>query len=189
MPHETSATPEHAAVTFFPPTFASVESVTYSRGGKRAKVALLTNEGPCFACCKRDESGRWIEIRMKRRRDTDWQPEIHERCFRNSGEWPSGCGSMGRGRRPWHQGSFRNSGPGQFPFTAKGRAEACLRPFVAVRRQLLLAGFRLDLRDHQDIPVRIGELHLLRRARGSVLDLAGVDPIGEQLLAQPGQVA
>lgn len=74
MADETFATPEDAAVTFFPPTFARVESVTYSRGGKRAKVALLTNEGPCCAYCKRDESGRWSEIRIKRQRDTDWQP-------------------------------------------------------------------------------------------------------------------
>lgn len=59
----------------------------------------------------------------------------------------------------------------------------------AVRRRLLLAGFfRLDLRDHQDIAVGIGQLHLLRRPRGSVLDLAGVDPAREQLLAQRGQV-
>jgi hypothetical protein len=62
-------------------------------------------------------------------------------------------------------------------------------PAEAVRRRLLLAGFfRLDLRDHQDIAVGIGQLHLLRRPRGSVLDLAGVDPVREQLLAQRGQV-
>jgi hypothetical protein len=71
---ETFTTPEDAAVSGFPPTFANVESVKYSRSGGRAKVALLTNEGPCCAYCERDESGRWSEIRMKRRRDQDWEP-------------------------------------------------------------------------------------------------------------------
>ena len=30
----------------FPPQYVRVESVTYSDGGERAKVALLTNEEP-----------------------------------------------------------------------------------------------------------------------------------------------
>jgi hypothetical protein len=62
---ETFATPEDAAVADFPPKYVRVESVTYSRGGERAKVALLTNEEPYlypyYVYCERDESGRWSE--------------------------------------------------------------------------------------------------------------------------------
>src|SRR5207244_8825498 len=39
----TFATPEEAAMADFPPQYARVDGVTYSRRGKRAKVALLTN--------------------------------------------------------------------------------------------------------------------------------------------------
>src|SRR5437763_14032287 len=42
----TFATPEEAAVADFPSKYVRVESVTYSRDGERAKVALLTNEEP-----------------------------------------------------------------------------------------------------------------------------------------------
>ena len=49
----------------FPPQYVRVESVTYSDGGERAKVALLTNEEPFlypyFVYCERDRSGRWSE--------------------------------------------------------------------------------------------------------------------------------
>jgi hypothetical protein len=87
---ETFATPEEAAVSGFPPTFARVEGVTYSRGVGRAKAALLTNEGPCYVYCKRDESGRWSRIRITRRRDSDWQPGDLKEVFqdlRKVAEW------------------------------------------------------------------------------------------------------
>jgi hypothetical protein len=39
--------------------------VTYSHGGERAKVALLTNEEPYlyqyYVYCERDSDGRWSE--------------------------------------------------------------------------------------------------------------------------------
>jgi hypothetical protein len=71
---ETFTTPEDAAVSGFPPTFARVENVTYSRDDERAKVALLTNDGPYYVYCKRGESGRWSQIRTRRRRDRDLPP-------------------------------------------------------------------------------------------------------------------
>jgi hypothetical protein len=71
---ERFTTPEDAAVNGFPPTFARVESVAYSRDDQRAKVALLTNDGPRYAYCKRDESGRWRKIRIRRRHDRDLPP-------------------------------------------------------------------------------------------------------------------
>lgn len=65
MAEETFATPEAAAVAHFPPQYVRVERVTYSHCGKRAKVALLTNEEPYlypyYSYCERDENGRWTE--------------------------------------------------------------------------------------------------------------------------------
>jgi hypothetical protein len=65
MADETFATPEEAAVADFPPQYVRVESVTYSRMGQRARMALLTNEEPYlypyFVDCERDENGCWIE--------------------------------------------------------------------------------------------------------------------------------
>lgn len=46
MADRTFATPEEAAAVDFPPPSVRVESVTYSRGGEQAKIALLTNEEP-----------------------------------------------------------------------------------------------------------------------------------------------
>jgi len=61
----TFATPEEAAVAEFPSQYVVVESVTYSRGGEQAKVALLTNEEPYlypyYVYCERDANGRWSE--------------------------------------------------------------------------------------------------------------------------------
>ena len=65
MDDETFATPGEAAVADFPARYVRVESVTYSRKGGRAKVALLTNEEPYlypyYVHCERDENGRWSE--------------------------------------------------------------------------------------------------------------------------------
>lgn len=87
MAEETFATPEDAAVSGFPPKFATVESVTYSRRGERAKVALLTLEGPYYAHCKRDESTRWSETRVKKRRDSDWEAREVLQDLREMAEW------------------------------------------------------------------------------------------------------
>jgi len=61
----TFATPEEAAVADFPAEFVRVESVSYSRDGRQAKVSLLTNEEPYlypyYVWCERDEAGRWSE--------------------------------------------------------------------------------------------------------------------------------
>ena len=58
-------TPEDAAVADFPPRYVRVESVSYSRRGSHAKVALLTNEEPYlypyYVYCERGEDGRWRE--------------------------------------------------------------------------------------------------------------------------------
>jgi hypothetical protein len=65
MADATFATPEEAAVADFPARYVGVESVTYSHGGERAKVALLTNEEPYlypyYVYCERDSDGRWSE--------------------------------------------------------------------------------------------------------------------------------
>jgi hypothetical protein len=62
---ETFATPEEAAIGDIPPRYARVESVDYSRDGKKARVSLLTNEEPYlypyYVYCERDDQGRWIE--------------------------------------------------------------------------------------------------------------------------------
>jgi hypothetical protein len=59
------ATPDEAAVATFPARYVRVESVELSRGGKEAKVALLTNEEPYlypyFVYCERLDDGQWIE--------------------------------------------------------------------------------------------------------------------------------
>jgi hypothetical protein len=39
----------------------------------------------------------------------------------------------------------------------------------------------LDLRDHQHIAIGVDEAHLFAWTRSAVLDLAGVDPVGEKL--------
>jgi hypothetical protein len=65
MADRTFATPEEAAVVDFPPQYVRVDGATYSRGGERAKVALLTNEEPYlypyYVYCERDRDGRWSE--------------------------------------------------------------------------------------------------------------------------------
>jgi hypothetical protein len=61
----TFASPEEAAVADFPSEYVSVENVTYSQDGKRATVALLTNEEPYlypyYVYCERDDDGHWTE--------------------------------------------------------------------------------------------------------------------------------
>jgi hypothetical protein len=65
MTEPTFATPEDAAVADFPQQYVQVESVRYSRRGRKARVKLLTNEEPYlypyYVYCERDENGRWIE--------------------------------------------------------------------------------------------------------------------------------
>ena len=65
MVDATFATAEEAALADFPAQYVSVESVTYSHRGERARVALLTNEEPYvypyFVYCERDSDGRWSE--------------------------------------------------------------------------------------------------------------------------------
>lgn len=65
MTEPTFPTPEEAAVADFPPQYVRVENVSYSSGGNRATVALLTNEEPYlyryYVHCERDSSGRWVE--------------------------------------------------------------------------------------------------------------------------------
>jgi hypothetical protein len=46
----------------------------------------------------------------------------------------------------------------------------------------------LMLCDHQHVTIRVREPHLLWLLRCAVDDLADVDPVGEQLLAQRSQV-
>jgi hypothetical protein len=59
------STPEEAALEDFPPGYARVALVTYSRDGETAVVDLLTNEEPTlypyYVHCSRDADGRWHE--------------------------------------------------------------------------------------------------------------------------------
>jgi hypothetical protein len=65
MAEPTYASPEEAAVADFPAPYVRVERVSFSRDGRRATVALQTNEEPYlypyFVYCERLPDGRWIE--------------------------------------------------------------------------------------------------------------------------------
>jgi hypothetical protein len=64
-PEDGYATPDEAALVGWDARFARVDKVTYSSGGSKACVTLLTNEEPYlypyYVYCVRDRSGLWVE--------------------------------------------------------------------------------------------------------------------------------